>query len=27
LGVLGVFSYLRCKIWRHILALRPRFLI
>jgi len=27
LGVLGVFSYLWCKIWRHILALQPQFLI
>ena len=25
-GVLGVFSYLRCKMWRHILAFRPDFL-
>ena len=24
-GVLGVFSYLRCKIWHHILARWPRF--
>ena len=26
-GVLGVFSYFRCKIWRHILARRPDFLL
>ena len=26
-GVFGVFCYLQCKIWRHILALRPRFLV
>jgi len=24
---LGLFSYFRCKIWHHILALQPRFLI
>jgi len=25
--VLGVFSYLQCKMWHHILAVWPRFLI